>query len=398
MRKNIHPIIKITATATFLILLLIQMTFNGVSKIQAENTLELTTTASTWENGYNVNMTIKNTSNRAVNGWTLKLSKSDFTISNIWCATATVSGNDIIITPESWNRTIDAGAYVSFGFTGQGIYNKNFTYTLSGDQGTPTIVPTISPTPGIPTPTPIIKPTPTPSPEGTFHVFLLLGQSNMAGFPKAQPADRVEDPRILVLGYSNNPALGRVENEWDIAAPPLHETWQDAIGPGDWFAKTLIKSLPEGDTIGLVPCAISGERIETFMKGGSKYDWIVKRAKIAQESGGIIQGILFHQGESNNGDPSWPGKVNSMVEDLKKDLNLGDIPFIAGEMLYSGMCSGHNVLVNQLPSVVKNCYVVSAEGLVGDPGDGLWGLHFDHDSQVTLGIRYAEKMKEALGW
>jgi hypothetical protein len=29
-----------------------------------------------------------------------------------------------------------------------------------------------------------------------FHVFLLLGQSNMAGYPKAQPADRAEEPRI----------------------------------------------------------------------------------------------------------------------------------------------------------------------------------------------------------
>ena len=100
---------------------------------------------------------------------------------------------------------------------------------------------------------------------------------------------------------------------------------------------------------------------------------------------------LAWHGIKNNGDPSWPGKVNSMVEDLKKDLNLGDIPFIAGEMLYSGMCSGHNVLVNQLPSVVKNCYVVSAEGLVGDPGDGLWGSFLTMIPKLLLGIRYAEK-------
>ena len=65
--------------------------------------------------------------------------------------------------------------------------------------------------------------------------------------------------------------------------------------------------LPAEDTIGVVPCAISGERIETFMKvGGAKYAWIVQRAKLAQQAGGLIEGILFHQGESNNGDPSWP--------------------------------------------------------------------------------------------
>ncbi|MHB8065421.1 MAG: sialate O-acetylesterase [Ruminiclostridium sp.] len=235
--------------------------------------------------------------------------------------------------------------------------------------------------------------------EAKFHVFLLLGQSNMEGYPTAQASDKVEDPRILVLGYDNNPALGRVTDQWDVACPPLHSTYQGAIGPGDWFAKTIIKELPVGDTIGLVPCAINGERIETFLKaGGSKYNWIVNRAKLAQQKGGVIEGILFHQGESNNGDASWPGKVNTLVTDLKKDLGLGDIPFIAGELLYSGSCAGHNTLINKLPSVVKNSYVVSASGLVVDPADSQWKLHFGHDSQVTLGKRYAEKMIEVLGW
>lgn len=232
-----------------------------------------------------------------------------------------------------------------------------------------------------------------------FHVFLLLGQSNMAGYAKSQASDKVTNSRILVLGYDNNAALGRVKDQWSVACPPLHAAWLDAIGPGDWFAKTLIEKVPSGDTIGLVPCAISGEKIETFMKsGGSKYNWIVNRAKIAQQSGGVIDGIIFLQGESNNGDTSWPGKVKTLVNDLKTDLQLGDVPFIAGELLYSSSCAGHNKLVNQLPSQIKNCYVVSASGLVVDPSDTYWKLHFSHDSQVILGKRFAEKMIQALGW
>lgn len=388
MKKNAFRLMKSILVVAFLMVLAVTA---RTADIRAEDVLQLTFNASTWPDGYNVNMTVKNTSNSTVDGWTLILSRSDFTITNLWCAKSTISGNDIIITPESWNKTVSPGGYVTFGFTGQGTFNRNFSYTLSSSGVTPPSSPT---TPAVPTQTP----TPTPAPgKGTFRVFLLLGQSNMAGYPKAQDSDRVEDPRILVLGYSNNPALGRVENEWDIASPPLHEVWQDAIGPGDWFAKTLINYLPEGDTIGLVPCAISGERIETFMKGGSKYDWIIQRARIAQQSGGVIQGILFHQGESNNGDPTWPQKVKTLVEDLRRDLNIGDVPFIAGELLYSGSCAGHNVYVNQLPSIISNCYVVSAEGLVVDPSDMMWGLHFSHDSQVTLGKRYAEIMRKALG-
>jgi len=251
-----------------------------------------------------------------------------------------------------------------------------------------------------------ITPAQTPEPTttltskaGKFHCFLLLGQSNMAGYALAQASDKVEDPRVLVLGYDNNAALGRVTNKWDVACPPLHASWLNAIGPGDWFGKTMIQKVPAGDTIGLIPCAISGEKIEIFMKsGGTKYNWIINRARIAQQNGGVIEGIIFHQGESNSGDPNWPGKVKTLVEDLRKDLNLGNVPFLPGELLYSGPCAGHNKLVNQLPSLIPNCYVVSASGLVVDPGDTQYRLHFSHDSSVTLGKRYADKMIQALGW
>ena len=244
-----------------------------------------------------------------------------------------------------------------------------------------------------PTPTQVVIATPTPtnpSATGKFHCFLLLGQSNMAGWARAEASDKVPNPRILALGYENN--------QWSVAVPPLHEAFQGAIGPGDWFAKTIIERLPENDTIGLIPCAISGEKIETFMKnGGSKYDWIVSRAKLAQQRGGVIEGILFHQGESNNGQSDWPGKVSTLISDLKKDLGLGDIPVLAGELLYTGSCAGHNTQVNRLPQYIPNCYVISAQGLYGDPSD-FWGLHFNHDSTVELGKRYAQKMIEVLGW
>ncbi len=250
----------------------------------------------------------------------------------------------------------------------------------------------ITPTnpPVTPTPTPKITQTPTPAATAKFHCFLLLGQSNMAGWARAQSSDKVTNSRILSLGYDNN--------QWGVASPPLHEAFQGAIGPGDWFSKTIINKLPENDTIGLIPCAISGEKIETFMKnGGSKYNWILSRAKSAQQRGGVIEGILLHQGESNNGQSDWPNKVSTLISDLKKDLGLGDVPVLAGELLYSGGCAGHNTQVNKLPSVIKNCYVISASGLSGDPSDS-WGLHFNHDSTVELGKRYANKMIEVLGW
>jgi hypothetical protein len=130
--------------------------------------------------------------------------------------------------------------------------------------------------------------------------------------------------------------------------------------------------------------------------GGTKYDWILSRARAAQDSGGVIDGILFHQGESNCGDPAWPGKVRTLIADLRADLDIAGTPFLAGELLYSGGCANHNTLVAQLPGSMDDAYVVSAEGLAIDPAD-TWNLHFGHDAQVTLGTRYAETMITALG-
>src|SRR5688500_18358232 len=56
-----------------------------------------------------------------------------------------------------------------------------------------------------------------------LQLFLLIGQSNMEGAPKADPEDLAENPRVKVLGYDN---FGdRKWNEWDTAAPPLHRSW-----------------------------------------------------------------------------------------------------------------------------------------------------------------------------
>ncbi len=233
---------------------------------------------------------------------------------------------------------------------------------------------------------------------GRLHVFLLLGASNMAGYPKAQAADKGEDPRIRVLGYDDCTETGRQTDMWDAAAPPLHECSNGAIGPGDYFARTLLPILPSSDTIGLVPCAISGATINTFARPlGSKYDWIVRRAQAALQAGGVIEGILFHLGESDTINSDWLGSVRRLVIDLRTELGIPNAPFLAGELAYQGASSSSNMLVNLLPGTISDSFVVSADGLAVDPVD-MEAAHFGHDAQVELGRRYAAKMIEAHGW
>jgi hypothetical protein len=68
------------------------------------------------------------------------------------------------------------------------------------------------------------------------------------------------------------------------------------------------------------------------------------------------------------------------------------VPFLAGELMYSGCCAAHNPLVRQLPNEISNALVISAEGL-----GAFDQYHFDLPGQRELGRRYAQAMLRALG-
>ncbi len=242
--------------------------------------------------------------------------------------------------------------------------------------------------------------------EPSFHVFLLIGQSNMEGVPSPEHRDLVANDRVRVLAYDHCSNLGRSYNQWYTASPPLHGCGA-GVGPGDGFGRRMAEAYPEA-TIGLVPCAISGVDVDFFRKGvvssrrneftippdnhwSGAYEWVVERARLAQKVG-VIRGILFHQGESDSSDPAWPGKVAELVSDLRADLGLGEsAPFLAGEVLHTGGCSAHNSRIAELPGLIPHAHVISARGL-----GAIDEHHFDLAGQRELGNRYANVLLSVL--
>jgi hypothetical protein len=227
---------------------------------------------------------------------------------------------------------------------------------------------------------------------------MLMGQSNMAGVAKSDAGDRNTDQRLKVWGGCNQPA-----RQWNTANPPLNDCpgekgWNlsDSVDPGIWFGKTLLPRLPAGDTIGFIGTAESGESINTFITGGSHHAMILRKISEVRTASPTARfaGVIFHQGESDSGQSSWPGKVVQLYNEVKTAWGVNyDTPFILGELPAGGCCSGHNTRVHEAADLLPMGYWVSQQGTqVMDQ------YHFDHASVILMGQRYGESMIDALNW
>ena len=83
-----------------------------------------------WGSGYQVLIKVKNDSSSKVNTWTVKVNKKDIRIASSWCVNIAEEGNYYVITPMSWNSSIEPGASVDFGIQGNGSIGSTVDVTV----------------------------------------------------------------------------------------------------------------------------------------------------------------------------------------------------------------------------------------------------------------------------
>ena len=224
-----------------------------------------------------------------------------------------------------------------------------------------------------------------------MQLFLLAGQSNMAGRGKVERQDSVATPQVMKLDRTM---------QWVPAVDPLH--WDKpaivGVGPGRSFALALVAR--DFDlAVGLIPAAVGGSPISSWEPGAldsatrtHPYDDALARLRVAQKSG-TLRAVLWHQGEAD-ATPArsvlYAARLRALIERFRADAGDPTLPFVIGQLgrFYKPgsddvrrVDSVHRAIAASVPNVAY----VSSEGL-RHKGDT---VHFDARSARTLGERYA---------
>ena len=240
-----------------------------------------------------------------------------------------------------------------------------------------------------------------PSSKEDFHLFLLMGQSNMSGGVGLAAGDTQPVPHVLKMLYSKEGAGPK----WAPGAHPLHPrrpNKKQRFGPGISFAKAYVANKP-GIVVGLIPMAWGGRSIEQLGKGSEIYSDAIRHTKAAMQAG-TLKGVLWHQGESDTVEQArtdaYEKRLHRLVEDVREDLGYPQLPFIVGNLAeFYGTGQDHKApdrvaritkikeILRSLPKKVPHTGFVESTDCTPAARAK---VHFDRKSCVLLGKRYAK--------
>lgn len=224
-----------------------------------------------------------------------------------------------------------------------------------------------------------------------FDLYILMGQSNMAG--------RGELTDSMKSMHNENVLMLTRDLKWVIAGNPIHfdKPSVAGVGPGLSFGMAMSDAHP-GVKIGLIPCAVGGTSIDKWQPGAfdsststHPYDDAVLRIAAAMKYG-KVKGVLWLQGESDSNEisaPKYLEKFKVLIQRVRELTGDKNLPVVAGEL--GRFKTTYQFINNELyrvPSVIPHAALATSEGLT-DKGDK---THFDAKSATIFGKRFALQM------
>ena len=245
-----------------------------------------------------------------------------------------------------------------------------------------------------------------------YDVFLLAGQSNMDG--RGKTAELTGElatyaaplPRVVIslsTGGLNRPLV--VSKGFEPLQPGFAGIIGKAatlpspqFGPELGFGHTLAKAHPEKHLL-LIKCTEGGTNLKNDWnpdqpkKLYERFIAFVRTNQKTMEANGDtyeIRGFLWHQGESDAGQPAgvYQANLTALIQRVRTDLGLPQLPVLIGQVYNNG--KRDNIFADQksVVSTVPETYLVESAGL--ETWDN--GTHFDAKSQIELGARFARQM------
>lgn len=235
-----------------------------------------------------------------------------------------------------------------------------------------------------------------PEDEG-YDIFLLIGQSNMAGRGLMIDGDReVFSDKVFLLDKQGKavPATNPL-NQYSTVGKDVS---LQQIGPGFSFSKKVAEVT--GRKILLVVNARAETAISEWLPNAQTgyLNAAIQRTNQALALGGKLKAILWHQGCHDSYKQSdidvYLSQLSKVAAALRTGTGAVEAVFIAGELpqwrVYS---TAFNKMLQQIYFKVPNSDYVSSEGCtcVSPANDD---PHFSRDGQILLGERYADKVLE----
>lgn len=231
-------------------------------------------------------------------------------------------------------------------------------------------------------------------PKQNVWVFIMAGQSNMAGRGTVEAQDTITNQRMLTIDADGNV----IE-----AKEPLHfyEPKMAGLDCGLSFATELLRHIPDSICILMIPTAVGGSSINRWLddkphRGVALQSNFANKVALAKQYG-EIKAVLWHQGESDanvKGIASRQQKLKLLFSKFRQVADNESLPIIIGELgsfsKEAPLWNTMNEASRQYAETDGNCTTISTADL-NHRGDK---VHFNSKSQREMGRRFAQSYLE----
>ncbi|HUM66233.1 MAG TPA: sialate O-acetylesterase [Chitinophagaceae bacterium] len=221
-------------------------------------------------------------------------------------------------------------------------------------------------------------------------VFIMAGQSNMAGRGTVESQDTIPEKRLLTINKDGQVMM---------AKEPLHfyEPGRIGLDCGYSFGTTLLKHIPDSISVLLVPCAVGGSSISQWLgdsvhRDVKLYSNFLSMLAIARRNG-TLKGILWHQGETDANERDIPlcaERLRTLISRFRSAAGDNQLPVLIGELgSFSTDSSNWERINEEIRSYSSQDSFTSVitTGDLEHKGDQ---IHFDSNGQRAMGKRFAE--------